>query len=312
MDKTINEFETCEEPAGAIVESYKNKFCECEWIKILDENTADAMKRPVGNYITIKTNILEHGATSNLDEIAKTVSDYLVKMMDIANSDSVLVVGIGNRNAIADSLGVRVAEKIWTTRHIVDEADKRYGKIIRPVSAITPGVTGVTGISISDIIKSICDKTKPSLVILVDAMAAGKTLWLNSSIQIRDTGITPSSGICGKKDKQKIDYDFLGVPVISIGVPTVMNAATIIMDAMSLLHKYEDDTPKDLNDYERLDDLKIENIKQFADKLFLSSSPFVATMEIDAVVNYSSYIISTAINNALFQEEWMLMSHDDY
>jgi len=313
MVKTKNEFESCEMPVGAIVESYENKFCKCEWIKIQGECIADAVNRPVGNYVIIETNILEHGSIGNLDEIAKTVSEYLVKMMSISNRDSVLVVGIGNRNSIADSLGVRVADRIWATRHIADEANDRFGKILRPVSVITPGVTVVTGICTSEIIKNTCDKIKPSLVILVDAMAAGKTLWLNSSIQIKDTGITPSSGICGKKDKQKIDYDFLGVPVVSIGVPTVTNAATIIMDALSLLsHKHKDDAPQDFNDNEWSDDLKIENIKQSTDKLFISSSTLVATMEIDAVVNYSSYIISTAINNALFQEDWMLMSHIDY
>jgi len=312
MDKTMNEFETCKESVGAVIESYETPFCKCEWIKIQDESVAEAINRLVGNYVTIKTNILEHGAIGNLDEISKTVSEYLVKMMDIANDDSVLVVGIGNRNAIADSLGVRVADKIWATRHIANEANEKFGKLLRPVSVITPSVAGVTGISISDIIKSICDKIKPSLVILIDAIAASKTLWLNSSIQIKDTGLMPSSGVQGKENKQKIDYDFLGVPVISIGVPTVTNAATIIMDAISLLHKHEGDATQNLKDNEWLDDLKIENIKQFADKLFLSSSPFVASMEIDDVVNYSSYIISTAINNALFQEEWMLLPHNNY
>ncbi|MCL2386632.1 MAG: GPR endopeptidase [Defluviitaleaceae bacterium] len=305
MNSTKHEFvDSYEPPNGVTLDTTETELCQCIWVQIQNESGVEAMGKPVGNYATIETDILLHGKMGELDEIAKTVSEYLAKMINISDEDSVLIVGIGNRNIISDSLGVRVADKVMATRHVAHQVEASNGKPIRTVSVISPGVMGVTGISTAEIIKSICNVINPSLVILVDALAAGKTSRLCSTIQITDTGMTPAAGILGKGNAQTIDFDYLGIPVVGIGMPTVINAATIMIDFISLLSQAHSDS-------EELDVAMVESIHQYADELFPSSS-FVATKEIDAAIHYSSYVLSTAINMALFQEDWVQMSHNTY
>jgi len=309
MDNTKHEFHSFEMPSGVTVDSIEAELYKCDWVQIKDENGVAIMGRPMGNYITIETNILEHGRTGEIDEIAKTVCEYLIKIMavcDIADKDSVLVVGIGNRDVTADSLGVRVAEKVLATRHITNELECITGKAVRSVSVISPGVRGITGISTAESIKSICGAIKPSLVILVDALAALQTSRLCSTIQITDTGLSPSAGLLGHSKAQVVNSDYLGIPVVGIGIPTVINAATIITDAFNLLpNPYG-------NGNESLGDLMFERINRHIGELFTSVSPFVATKEIDAAIHYSSYLLSSAINMALFQDDWFHMPHNCY
>jgi spore protease len=179
---------------------------------------------------------------------------------------------------------------------------------VRPVSVIVPGVMGVTGISTAEIIKSICGEIKPDLVILIDALAARSTPRLYSTIQMTDTGLTPSAGLANDTvPRQAINRDFLGIPVISIGIPTVINAGAIIADAISMFANCHENPDSDDN---ALDPEMLENIHQFADAMFATSSPFVATKEIDAVIHFSAHIISTAINMALFKEDLAELSRN--
>jgi len=227
------------------------------------------MGKSVGNYVTIETSILENGQRGNLDEIAKTVSKYLMKIMNLSDEDSVLVVGVGNRSVLADSLGVRAVDKVCVTRHVVDEINGDLGTNLRPVSAIVPGVMGVTGLNTAEIIKNITDEVKPALVIVVDALAASKSHRICTAIQISDTGITPSVGLLGKHKKQTINAEYLGMPVISIGVPTVINAANIVADVLGLLLQQHDGfTPLDADGDTAFDDALIENIRHYTDELF--------------------------------------------
>jgi spore protease len=307
MDKSNHEFHSHEMPDGVTLDSCETEFCECDWVQIQDENGAEVMGRAVGNYVTIKTDILERGRTGDLENVARTVSEYLMKMMNLSDEDSVLVVGIGNRSVIADSLGVCVADKVLATRHVASEVICASGKPIRSVSVISPGVMGVTGINTAEIIKSICGVIEPSLVIMIDALAAQKTSRLCSTIQLTDTGIIPSAGLLGKENCKEINRNYLGIPVIGLGIPTVVSASTIMADAINLLSQRHGE-----NDSEELDDVMIASLKKHANELFSSASPFVATKEIDTVTNYSSYVLSTAINMALFQEEWVKMPQNTY
>jgi len=309
MEKAIHEFvESYETPDGVTLDFTETEFCQCTWVQIQNENGAAIMERAIGNYVTIETDIMYRGKTGELDEIAKIVSEYLTRLMgisDISDDASVLVVGIGNRNVIADSLGVRTADKVVATRHAVSEVKNYQGEPIRSISVISPGVMGVTGISTAEIIKSICGVINPSLVILIDALAARETTRLCSTIQLSDAGIVPAAGVTGKANKQEINSDYLRIPTVSIGIPTVVNAATIMTDFMSLL-------AQEHSDDEELGESMIKCIHQYAEDLFLTSSPFVATKEIDAAINYSAYVLSTAINMALFGEDWVQMPHNTY
>jgi len=142
---------------GVTIDSTETECCVCDWIRVQDEIGAEITGEPIGNYITIETDILRYGKSGKLEEIARTVSEYLLKLMNISYDDSVLVVGIGNRNSIVDSLGVHVADKILVTNHFPRESVELLGGGIRPVAVTVPGVTGCTGVSTSKTIKSICD-----------------------------------------------------------------------------------------------------------------------------------------------------------
>jgi len=313
MSKITYEFKTCNTPDGFSIDSIETNLCKCTWVEIQNGNGEAAMGKSVGNYITIETSILENGQRGNLDEIAKTVSEYLVKIMNISDDDSVLVVGVGNRSVLADSLGVRTVDKICVTRHVIDETNGELGTNLRPVSAIAPGVMGVTGLNTAEIIKSITDEVNPSLVIVIDALAARKSHRICTTIQISDTGLTPSSGIVGKNKKQTINAEYLGRPVISIGIPTVINAANIVTDVLGLLLPQHDSfTSQGADGNTSFGGELIENIRHYTDELFSESSPFVTPKEIDATIHYSAYIISTAINIALFGNEWMQLTHNSY
>ena len=297
---SIHELDTNELPDGVTMVSTETEFCNCSWLHIEDENGVEAMGRPIGNYITIETAILEHGKMGDSEEIARTVSDFLLKLMNVSDDDLILVVGIGNRNVIADSLGVCVADKVVPTNHVLDELNEKFGTTsIRRVSVISPGVMGTTGMSTAEIIRSLCDEMKPSLVILVDSLAAIKTHRLYSTIQITDTGLTPSGGM-GNKNARTINSDYLGVPVIGIGVPMVISVANIMIDFMGSSYS-QAYAGKELEDW------MIEHINEYADALFPSSSSFVAVKEIEIAVQHSAHIISTAINMTMFQDEWMQM-----
>ncbi|MCL1862562.1 MAG: GPR endopeptidase [Defluviitaleaceae bacterium] len=279
---------------GFVIKSEETELCKSALLQIKNKNGEKAMGMPVGHYLTIETGILECGRNGRLEEVAKTVSEHLVKMMKIPDDAPVLVVGFGERNMITSCLGARVVDKIFVTRHLVDEARESLGIEVRPVSVITPGVTDSTGISTAEIIKSICDATKPSLVITIDSLAAQEASGLCSKIQIRDTGITLSYGSPENPNKQVINPEYLGIPMVSIGIPTVINAADIIVDAMNRVFPDRDTVDAEL----------LENIHRLSDTMFASSSPYVATKDIDAAIHYSAYVISAAINTTLFKENW--------
>jgi len=297
-----HEFQTDEAPDGVTIDTTNTELCECDWIQVQDENGAEITGQPIGNYITIKTDILGFGKIGELDKIAETVSDYLLKIMNmyVSDDDSVLIVGIGNRNCVVDSLGVRVADKIVVTGHFPRESVELLGGGIRPVFVTTPGTTGCTGLNTAKTVKSICDMMKPSLVILIDALVARGVTRFCSSIQISDIGMTPGGGVQGKNAGQTINSDFLGVPVIGMGVPTVLNIATILDDyANELLQAHN----IDIGD---LEESLAETLSQYMDKLFPYTTSFITTKEIDVAIHYSTYILSTALNLALFQDDWIL------
>ena len=214
-------------------------------VKILTENGAKSMRKPIGTYITMEMANLALPDEEYHHVVAEELSKYVgnVLQMDKEKEDyTVLVVGLGNRDVTPDALGPHTVECLNVTRHIV----KEYGKYamgeeaVNMVSAIAPGVMAQTGMESYEIIKGIVETTKPDAVIVVDALAARNTKRLNRTIQIADTGIHPGSGVGNHRNE--ISKETLGVPVIAIGVPTVVDAATIVRDTMeNLLSTLETD-----------------------------------------------------------------------
>ena len=235
------------EISGVSVEEFYDEEHEIRVteVKILTENGAKSMRKPIGTYITMEMANLVLPDEEYHHVVAEELSKYVgnvLQMNEEKEDYTVLVVGLGNRDVTPDALGPHTVECLNVTRHIV----KEYGKYamgeeaVNMVSAIAPGVMAQTGMESYEIIKGIVETTKPDAVIVVDALAARNTKRLNRTIQIADTGIHPGSGVGNHRNE--ISKETLGIPVIAIGVPTVVDAATIVRDTMeNLLSTLETD-----------------------------------------------------------------------
>ncbi|WP_339064165.1 GPR endopeptidase [Tepidibacillus marianensis] len=203
-----------------------------------DEGAKLINKRP-GHYITFEASGLKRHDSNFQDQMteifAKDFRQYLDDI-EITNDAKVLVIGLGNWNVTPDALGPMVVEKILVTSHLFELTPDEVDQGFRSVSAIAPGVLGITGIETSDIVKGIVEKSKPDLVIAIDALASRSLNRVNSTIQIADTGINPGSGIGNKR--KSLDRETLGVPVIAIGIPTVVDAVSITSDTIDYLMQH--------------------------------------------------------------------------
>lgn len=207
-----------------IFETEKTKITK---ISVLDKEAAEAMGKPVGEYITVELEEFSYD-TELLDDRMKSISTQISSLLPKGDG-TVLVAGIGNKDITPDALGPRCAEGIFSTRHITSELAEKIGlDFLNPVCSLATGVLGQTGIETGEIIKSVADAIKPKAVIVIDALAAAGLERLGRTVQITDTGITPGSGVGNKR--AEISKNTLGVPVIAIGVPTVVDAVTLAKD----------------------------------------------------------------------------------
>ncbi len=251
-----------------------NETSKTTIIEVLNKKGELAIGKPVGNYITVEVpNFSSDGEI--LDDRLTAIKEELARL--IPNDGVILVVGLGNDNITPDALGPRTIDKIIATRHISAELAKSVGlEGLRMVSALAPGVLGQTGIETGEIIMGVSKSVKPSAVITVDALASRRLSRLGCTVQIADTGVTPGSGVGNAR--AQINEQTLGVPVIAVGVPTVVDAATLAND---LLGDNEED--KDL--FSKLDG-------QGADMI-------VTPREIDLMIDRAAKLLALAINSAL-------------
>lgn len=211
---------------------------------ILDEEQSKKINKKKGNYITIEfTDVTDEQNKENVKQIFKKELKELLHTINIKEEDKCLIIGLGNRKSTPDSLGPKTIEKLIITNHLYELGvlEQKY----RRVCAITPGVMGETGIETSDIIKSIVKKTNPNFVIVIDALASSSIERVNKTIQITDTGIYPGSGI--GNNRKEISKEILNIPVIAIGVPTTVDAVTIVSDTINFITKYYTYTRKNIN-----------------------------------------------------------------
>lgn len=223
------------EVQGVILEEEYDEEREIRITKVIIETEKGAriMGKPVGTYITLEAPNMAVPDEDYHREISKELAKYMKMLIKEEKEEYVvLVVGLGNRQVTPDALGPHVVDNLNITRHIV----KEYGKYamgedqVHMTSAIVPGVMAQTGMETLEIIKGVVNETKPDLVVAVDALAARNSKRLNRTIQIADTGINPGSGVGNHRNG--ITEETVGVPVIGIGVPTVVDAATIVNDTM--------------------------------------------------------------------------------
>ena len=201
-------------------------------VKIINEEGANAIGKPVGTYITIDVKKLKLAGEVEIQKASEVVTEELKKIFDkhIQNRDDILVVGLGNAYVTPDSLGPKVIKDIDVTRHFLKYTPEYIDPNTRPVTAISPGVLGTTGIETSEIVKGIVDNVKPKLVIVIDSLASKSIERISSTIQIADTGIVPGAGV--GNERNELSQRTLGIPVIAIGVPMVVETATLVNDAL--------------------------------------------------------------------------------
>ena len=271
-------------------------------VKIETENGAKAMGKPAGVYLTLEAPNLAVPDEDYHREISEKLAEHMEELLHenhLTGRDiSVLVVGLGNRQVTPDALGPYVADNLCVTRHIVREYGKYAMGMERAqlVSAIVPGVMGQTGMETLEIVKGVVTETKPDLVIAVDALVARNSRRLNRTIQIADTGIHPGSGVGNHRNG--LTRETLGVPVIGIGVPTVVDAATIVSDTMeNLIQAMEtSETLKGVGEVLKMynNAEKYELVKELISPHL--NGMFVTPKDEDEMVKQISYTISESLN----------------
>lgn len=262
-------------------------------VDIVNKNGASLMGRPIGRYITIENNvdktkevnINENSKLVNEDiQLKKVLIEHLQELTKNIKNKKILVVGLGNKDVTPDSLGPLVTEQIFATRHLIKEFGENFKKQnhIENIAAISPGVMGQTGMEAKEIIQAITKTVDINLVIVIDALAARSVSRLNCTFQITNTGISPGSGV--GNNRKALNQDSLGVPVIAIGVPTVVDAYTIVNDMLEQFMLRQGFNDDEINDFNM--QLRNENILNM----------FVTPKDIDEAIKNISRIIAESIN----------------
>lgn len=275
-----------------------NDKIKVERVKITNENGEKAIGKPIGNYVTIDVDKLKIATDEEIEEASKVLSNELKKIVDInvEKEGEVLVVGLGNIYVTPDSLGPKVINEIDVTRHIIKYLPQYVEEGTRSIAAISPGVLGTTGIETVEILNGIVEKIHPKMVIVIDALASRNIERISSTIQISDTGIVPGAGV--GNTRQEISKSTLGIPVLAIGIPTVVESAVIVNDSLNLfIEKLQEEAKS--NDY--LNELKErDNYEEIKDALMPGDFNFIVTpKEIDDLIENMKDIVANGINMSL-------------
>lgn len=200
---------------------------EVSVVEILDERGERALGKPRGKYVTVELDALLRREENAFTEACGVISDQLREIFGLTPDGGVLVAGLGNRAITPDAVGPETVDSVMVTRHLREQLPEYFGGF-RPVSALCSGVLGTTGIESGGVVLAVAEKLRPELIIAVDALASRRPDRLCRTVQISDTGIIPGSGV--GNSRQALSRDILGVPVIALGVPTVVDAATLTVD----------------------------------------------------------------------------------
>lgn len=283
---------------GIEVEKESQEDIEISRVKIINEEGEKALAKPMGNYITLDVKNIKLAEDEKIEQIAEVLANELRKVIGqhISDTEDILVVGLGNLYVTPDSLGPKVISDIEITRHILEYMPKLMAEDTRPVSAISPGVLGTTGIETMEILKGIVENIKPKMLIVIDALASRSIERISSSIQIADTGIVPGAGV--ENARKEISQKTLGIPVIALGIPTVVDLASITNDCINLFIENLQEKAMS-NDY--LNKLKEkDNYEEIKEALIPKDYNMIVTpKEIDKLIENMSKIVSKGINMSL-------------
>ncbi|MBQ6796361.1 MAG: GPR endopeptidase [Clostridia bacterium] len=254
-----------------------------ERIEIKSDEAARAIGKMKGTYVTITTRDLSENDKDEYEEMCMCVANELKSILNIEEKASVLAIGLGNNAITADSIGPESVKNLLVTRHIKELMPEEIDESVRSVSALAPSVMAFTGIETSEIVRGVTERVKPDLVIAIDALASRSMSRLGRTIQIADTGINPGSGV--GNNRKELSEKTLGVRVIAIGVPMVVDAVTVALDAMDIAGATEDEKRVFFETYRRMEPLGADMV--------------VTAKDVDSLAKRSSRIIANGINIAL-------------
>ena len=283
---------------GVETESFTKDSVKVTRVKITNNNGSRALEKPAGDYVTLEIPEYIHETQENFDSITRIFSKELKRMLPKLKKDSVtLVVGLGNRNITADALGPKAVDGLLVTRHLFDLMPDEVSENVMPVCALSPGVLGITGIETNEIIKGVVQRVKPDVIIAIDALASRSISRVMTTIQLSDTGIKPGGGVGNHRGG--LDIETLGVPVIAVGVPTVVDAATMANDTIDMvIESISSHTSPDSQFYKML--MNIDKSEKYAliDEVLKKSfvNLVVTPKDVDEIIDDLAEIISDGIN----------------
>ena len=270
--------------------------CRVTRVDILDDRGEMIMQKARGHYITIECPGLRQRSRVIDNAVVDVFASEFGALLPPNREQVILIVGLGNWNATPDALGPRIVDAVMVTRHLWDYVPPELRGGLRPVAAIAPGVLGLTGIETGEIIQGIVSRVRPGLLVAIDALAAQNVERLLTTIQISDTGISPGSGIGNRR--MPINRESIGVPVIAVGVPTVVHAATLVSNTIDMVMERfgGSKTP-----YQPLQGMSNRDRHDLINEVINArvGDLVVTPKEIDVMIDQMSRIISGGISRAI-------------
>ncbi len=288
------------DPKGVVVENAGDEQIKISRVRVVSSEGEQAIGKPMGNYITIEVPGLREEDQDLFEDTCRVLADELSSLINLGEKSTVFIVGLGNWNVTPDALGPKVVSSVMVTRHLVQYVPEQIDQSVRPVCAVAPGVLGITGIETGEVVKGIVEKVRPDLIIAIDALASRKMNRVSTTIQIADTGISPGSGVGNRR--MELSRETMGVPVIAIGVPTVVDAATMANDTIDLvLDSMIKQAPQGSDFYKMLADIDPEEKYQLIREVL---EPYIGNLivtpkEIDDIIDRISKVIANGLNIAL-------------
>ena len=267
-------------------------------VKITNENGEQAIGKKKGVYVTIDFKRFKLAEDTEIQKAADTLSNELKTLISahVNEKEDIMVVGLGNIYVTPDSLGPKVINEIDITRHIIKYLPQYIDENARPVTAISPGVLGTTGIETYEILKGIVDNVKPKLLIVIDALSSRSIERISSTIQLSDTGIVPGAGV--GNTRMEISENTLGIPVIALGIPTVVESAVLVNDCLDLLiEKLQNEAKSNVFLNELKEEDNYESIKDTLNPL--DYNMIVTPKEIDDLIENMKDVVARGINMSL-------------
>lgn len=296
-------------PHGVKMEEQEIDGCKVTRVCIESEEGEQVLHKPKGEYITVEMQDIMRLSAQGQQAAAGIVARQIKQLLEqnkIGREEEILVIGLGNWDITPDALGPKTVSKLCVTRHLLEYMPEVVEKGTRSVCAISPGVLGITGIETGEIVRGVVERVQPKAVIAIDALASRSTERVGVTIQLSDTGISPGSGIGNRR--KELTKRTLGIPVIALGVPMVVDAATIADDALdAVIQKLQASADKQQPFYRMLLELE-EQERYHLIRASLGSGlaeMIVTPKEVDAMIEEISSILSDAIQRGIYSKEFL-------